>query len=66
MVRRELRLHAIIAGEFAVDDHAAGQAKRTQDVVENVHRLRPRAAYVCGVSVNLSGKPVILANRPPA
>lgn len=62
MAGRELRADAEVAAELAVDHHAAGQAQRTKDVVENVHR-RPPPAYVCGVSINSSGKPVILASE---
>jgi hypothetical protein len=43
-----------------VDDHAASEPKGAQDVVENVHHVS--AADLCGVSINLSGNPIILAN----
>jgi hypothetical protein len=58
MVRRELRQDAEIAAELAVDDDAAGQAKRAQYVRQDVHWI-----FQSGVSVNSSGKPIILANR---
>src|SRR5205085_2130419 len=54
MVRRELRQDAEVAAELAVDHHSAGQAQRAENVVEHVHLLPP-PAYVCGVSINLSG-----------
>jgi hypothetical protein len=55
MVRREVREDAIIAAEVAVDNHAAAQAKRAQDLVERVH-VKARS----GVSVNLFGSAIIL------
>ena len=62
MVGGELRQQAEIAGQLGIDHHAAGQAQRAKDVVQNVHE-RPLSEYVCGVSVKLSGTAVILANR---
>jgi hypothetical protein len=61
MPRREFRVDAEVAAEFAVDHHPAAQAKRPQYVVEDVYRRSP-SAYVCGVSINLSGTQIILAN----
>jgi hypothetical protein len=61
MAGREFRVHAEIAAELAIDHDPAAQAKRSQDIVENVDRRSP-SAYVCGVSINLSGTPIILAN----
>ena len=63
MARREFGRDAEVAAELPIDDHAASEAKRAQDVIQNVHRRRLRSAYVCGVSVKLSGKPVMLANE---
>ncbi|WP_223276349.1 hypothetical protein [Sphingomonas daechungensis] len=58
----ESRQQAEVAAGLGVDDHAAGEAKRRKNVGQNVHR-HPDHAYECGVSVKLSGKLVILANR---
>ena len=61
MAGRELGRDAEVPAEFPVYDHASPKAKRAQDIVQNVHQ-RLRRAYVCGVSVKLSGKPVMFAN----
>ena len=58
MLLRELGVHAEIAGQLGVDDHSARQAQRAENVRQNVH-WKPES----GVSVNLSGSPIILANR---
>ncbi len=63
MVGRELGQHAEIAGQISVDHDSAGQAKRAQDLVENVHRS-PGGMRRSGVSVNLSGTAIILAKPP--
>jgi hypothetical protein len=62
---REFGAHAIVAGELGIDDDAAGKAQRTEYLVENVHQC-PLQAYVCGVSINLSGRQIILANVQPS
>ena len=36
MARRELRADAEVAAELAIHHHSAGQAQRSQDVLENV------------------------------
>ena len=63
MVRGELRQQAKVACQVGVDHHPTGQPERAQDLFERFHEL-PRREYVCGVSVNLSGTPDILANMP--
>ena len=57
MIGGELRQQAEVASQLAVDDHAAGQAKRSENIGQNVH-ASPGSS---GVSVKLSGSPVIFA-----
>ena len=63
MVRGELSQQAEIARQVGIDHHSTGQPERAQDLFERFHRVS-RREYVCGVSVNLSGTPDILANLP--
>ena len=41
MARRELRRDAEVAAELAVDDNAAGQPQRAQDLIKHVHSEGP-------------------------
>src|SRR4029079_1860623 len=61
MVRRELRADAEVTAEFPVDHHPAAQAQRAEDLVQNFHVQVP-ADGQSGVSIKLSGTPIILAN----
>jgi hypothetical protein len=65
MVGRELRQDAEVAAERAVDHDSAGQPEGAQDFIEDVH-ARSLQSRRSGVSINLSGNPVILANRAVA
>lgn len=62
MVRPELRQDAKITGELAVDCHSAVKRSEPRMSSSTVHLLPP-PAYICGVSINLSGNAVISANR---
>jgi hypothetical protein len=53
-------MDAEIPGQLGVDDDPAGQAQRTENVRQYVHRRSP--GRESGVSVNLSGSAIILAN----
>jgi len=61
MIGRELGEHAEVARQIGVDNDPTGQPERAQDLFKRFHEF-PRREYVCGVSVNLSGTPDILAN----
>ena len=58
MLRREFCVDAKLPRKSPVDDDATGKPQRCQYLVENVH-VGPQF----GVSVNLSGNLIILANR---
>src|SRR5262245_47227269 len=60
MLGREFGVDAKLSRKSAVDDDPASQPPRCQYLVENVH-----GGPQIGVSVNLSGNPIILANRRP-
>jgi len=61
MVRGELRTDAEVTTELPVDHHSAAQAQRAEDLVQNFHVQVP-AGGQSGVSIKLSGTPIILAN----